>query len=364
MTVDKEDWDDYFETVRQLAGVFAVAHLFPPGSQFFTICEIAESESRALNICGEDLDITKDDGRQLRTASYTPTQSGVYYLQVTRVHDDGPVWGPDTGGTADKTTSDQVCCTIRSLSDKPYWFIPLAGYDTDDSGGAFPTVDDIDENDHPTYMEMLNENSPKRGERAPMPYYEITVTVSDAASEQRAANTPATGSPGIEGSPRSGETLTATTSGIADTDGMSGAVFAYQWVRRDLATATEADIEGATASTYTVTTEDEGKGVEGADHLHRRRGQRGVADQLRGDRLLDGDARTEAANAPATGAPGINGSAVVGQTLTATTSDIGDEDGTSTTVFAYQWLADDADIGARRHRPTPSPPASRARPLR
>ena len=53
----------------------------------------------AGEMCGEDLDITKDDGRQLRTASYTPTESGVYYLQVTRVYDDAPVWGPDVEGS-------------------------------------------------------------------------------------------------------------------------------------------------------------------------------------------------------------------------------------------------------------------------
>ena len=344
LTFDVEDWDDYFDVVQDLSVLFASAHLFPPGVEVLrTMCELAEGEGRAFNICGEDLDVSTYDGRQLRTASYTPTQSGVYYLQVTRVHDDGPVWGPDSGGTADKASST-VCCEIRSLSDEPYWFIPLAGYDSDFSGGADPTVDDIDENDHPTYMEMLNENSPARGGRAAMPNYEITVTVSDAASEQQAANTPATGSPGIEGSPRSGETLTATTSGIADTDGMSGAVFAYQWIRRDLATATEADIEGATASTYTVTAEDEGKALKVRVSFT---DDGGNEESLTSFAVIASPSvtrGTEAANAPATGTPGIDGSPVVGQTLTATTSDIGDEDGTSTTVFAYQWLADDADI--------------------
>ena len=52
----------------------------------------------------------------------------------------------------------------------------------------------------------------------------------------------------------------------------------------------------------------------------------------------------EPANSAATGAPGIDGSAVVGQTLTATTSEIVDDDGISTAVFNYQWLADDEAI--------------------
>ena len=58
-------------------------------------------------------------------------------------------------------------------------YIPLAGYDTDDSGGLYPDVDDIDENDHPTYMPMLNEAGYGRGLRAAIPYYEISVEVSD-----------------------------------------------------------------------------------------------------------------------------------------------------------------------------------------
>ena len=50
-------------------------------------------------------------------------------------------------------------------------------------------------------------------------------------------------------------------------------------------------------------------------------------------------------NSPATGAPTISGTAQVGETLTADTSPIADEDGLTNVSFSYQWLADDADIG-------------------
>ena len=70
------------------------------------------------------------------------------------------------------------------------------------------------------------------------------------------ANSPATGGPGITGMVQAGETLTATTDGIEDEDGLTGAVFAYQWVRSDT------DIEGAASSTYTVTGDDEGKPIQ------------------------------------------------------------------------------------------------------
>ena len=49
-------------------------------------------------------------------------------------------------------------------------------------------------------------------------------------------------------------------------------------------------------------------------------------------------------NTPATGAPTIGGTAQVGETLTADTSGIADEDGLENAAFAYQWVAaDDAD---------------------
>ncbi len=62
-------------------------------------------------------------------------------------------------------------------------------------------------------------------------------------------------SPPISGTPQVGETLTADTSGIADEDGLDNAAFTYQWL------ADDADISGATGSTYTLVEADEGKTV-------------------------------------------------------------------------------------------------------
>ena len=44
------------------------------------------------------------------------------------------------------------------------------------------------------------------------------------------ANSPATGAPAITGTARVGETLTADTSAISDSDGLTGASFSYQWL--------------------------------------------------------------------------------------------------------------------------------------
>ena len=71
-----------------------------------------------------------------------------------------------------------------------------------------------------------------------------------------ASNTPATGAPTITGTVRVGETLTANTTGIADSDGLINATFTYQWL------ADDTDITDTTGSTYTLAAADEGKTVK------------------------------------------------------------------------------------------------------
>ena len=68
-------------------------------------------------------------------------------------------------------------------------------------------------------------------------------------------NTPATDAPTISGTARVGETLTADTTGISDGDGLGNAAFAYQWL------ADDAEINGATAATYTLAGDDAGKAI-------------------------------------------------------------------------------------------------------
>ena len=128
------------------------------------------------------------------------------------------------------------------------------------------------------------------------------------------ANSPATGGPGITGTVQAGETLTATTDGIEDEDGLTGAVFAYQWVRSDT------DIEGAASSTYTMTGDDEGKPIQVrvtfSDDAGNEESLTSYA-RLSGPPLTIRDAGVIASNTPATGEPTITGTAQVGETLTA-----------------------------------------------
>ena len=83
----------------------------------------------------------------------------------------------------------------------------------------------------------------------------LTSTATDAVEAAPAPNSPATGAPTITGAAQVGETLTASTSGIEDDDGLDSATFSFQWL------ADDTDIAGATGSSYTLTDSDEGKAI-------------------------------------------------------------------------------------------------------
>ena len=84
----------------------------------------------------------------------------------------------------------------------------------------------------------------------------LTSAATDAVAAAPTTNTPATGAPTITGTAQVGETLTANTSGIADADGLSNVQYEYQWL------ADDADISGATGSTYTLADAEEGKAIK------------------------------------------------------------------------------------------------------
>ena len=114
-------------------------------------------------------------------------------------------------------------------------------------------------------------------------------TLTSAATDEVAArpNTPATGAPTISGTVQAGETLTADTSGIDDTDGLTSVSYSYQWIRSD--GGTDTDISGETASTYTVSDADVGKTIKVRVSFTDNRG--------------NGESLTSAATAPVEEAP-------------------------------------------------------------
>ena len=145
-------------------------------------------------------------------------------------------------------------------------------------------------------------------------------------------NNPATGAPTISGTAQVGQTLTASTSAITDTDGLTNVSYSYQWL------ADDTEINGATNSTYTPQTTDIGKVIKVRVTF---------TDDGDNDEPLTSAGTvtvTATVNRPATGAPTISGTAQVGQTLTASTSAITDPDGLTNVSYSYQWLADDTEI--------------------
>ena len=166
--------------------------------------------------------------------------------------------------------------------------------------------------------------------------HEETLTSAATAAVAAKPNSPATGAPTIGGTPQVDQALTADTSGITDADGLTNVSYSYQWIRSD--NGADADIGGQTASTYTLSDEDEGKAIkvkvsftDDADH----------------EETLTSAATAAVAakpNSPATGAPTIGGTPQVDQTLTADTSNIADEDGLTNASYSYQWMAGGSDI--------------------
>ena len=125
-----------------------------------------------------------------------------------------------------------------------------------------------------------------------------------------------------------GQTLTADTSAIEDEDGLENVSYEYQWL------ADDTDIAGATDSTYTLTEADLGKTIQVRVTF---------TDDAENEESLT-SAATEAVAAKATGLPAISGTSQVGETLTADTSAITDEDGLANVAYSYQWMAGGSDI--------------------
>ncbi len=156
-----------------------------------------------------------------------------------------------------------------------------------------------------------------------------------APSDGESPNTPATGVPTIGGTAQVGQTLTADTSGISEADGLDNVAYNYQWLSNR-----DTEINGATSSTYTLQASDNGKVIKVRVTF---------TDDAGNEETLTSTATAAVAAAPptnntATGAPTISGTVKVGETLTADTTGISDQDGLDNVQFDYQWLADDTAV--------------------
>ena len=230
---------------------------------------------------------------------------------TTRV---GETLTADTSGIADENGLDDVSFTYQWIA---------GGADIAAATGATYTLADTDEGKAIRVRVSFTDNAGNEET--------LTSAATDTVAAAAQPNNPATGAPAISGTAQRhaqvGETLTTDTSGIADEDGLDNAAFAYQW------TDGGSDIEDATGTSYTLTGRDEGLTIQVRVSF---------TDDAGNPEALT-SAPTDAVQPPPN-SPTITGTARVGQTLTADTSDIRDEDGMENAVFGYQWIAGGADI--------------------
>ena len=169
------------------------------------------------------------------------------------------------------------------------------------------------------------EDSPRQLTNSP------TATVTGPA-EAPPTNTSAAGAPTISGAPQVEQTLTADTSSITDEDGLTNVSYSYQWLAGGSA------ISGATGSGHTLTASEQGQTVQVRVTF---------TDDADNEESLTSEATETVAakpNTAPTGAPVIGGTPRVGETLTADTSPIDDQDGLTNVSYSYQWTAGGTDI--------------------
>ena len=157
-------------------------------------------------------------------------------------------------------------------------------------------------------------------------------TVPGPTQDIPGGNHAAAGAPTISGTPQVDETLTAGTSAISDEDGLANVSYRYQWL------ADDADIAGRTNSTHTLAFADQGRTI---------RVRVTFTDDAGFSETLTSAATAAVAAAPnreATGKPTIGGTPQVGETLTADTANIADQDRLDHVSYRYQWTAGGSDI--------------------
>ncbi|MDE2837085.1 MAG: fibronectin type III domain-containing protein [Chloroflexota bacterium] len=175
-------------------------------------------------------------------------------------------------------------------------------------------------------------------------YFQMASTSQyEQGRQPRPDNVPASGAPVISGEEEVGETLTADTGAIEDTNGLERVEFRFQWVSNNGGADTV--IANATDSSYTLVAADEGNTIKvRVDFTDRGGYSESLTSAATGSVNPagegDGDGRSSR-NSPATGAPTISGTALVGETLAADTSGIADSDGMTNVQFSYQWIRND-----------------------
>ena len=167
----------------------------------------------------------------------------------------GITWLPAINGTAQ--VGETLTADTSRISDDDgldnatfsYQWVRNDGTDDEDiSGATSSTYTLVDDDEGNTIKVKVSYTDDADNDE--------TLTSRPTATIAAKPNSAATGAPTISGMPQVGQTLTASTSGISDADGLDDVSYSYQWL------ADDTDIDGATSSTYTVQSSDNGKVIK------------------------------------------------------------------------------------------------------
>ena len=222
------------------------------------------------------------------------TAGSAYDVQVRATNGNGTgSWSPP-GSSSTNTASNSAPTVATAIPDQTAatgtafsYAFPANTFSDADGTTLTYTAAQSDGTDLPTWLTFTASTRTFSGTPAATDAgtLSVKVTASDGslsvsnvfAIVVRAPNNAATGAPAISGFPQVGQTLTAGTGGIADTDGLTGVTYTYQWNPRrrdDGDRHLWRDLEHLHAGGGGLGQEGEGQG-----ELHRRRGLRGGADQ-------------------------------------------------------------------------------------
>ena len=302
-----------------------------PAAQFNSLKYVPPANENGGEIPFTSFTFRVNDGTDDSAATYTLS------LFVYRVND-AATGQPGITGTAQ--VGQTLAATAGTIADvdglpDPFltdtntsfqWVRVTSGTDADISGArdsTYTLVADDEGKKIKVKVSFLDTEATTNQTEGPL-------TSAATATVSASTNTPATGAPTITGTAQVGQTLTAGTTAIMDDDGLTSVSYTYQWIRT--AAGVDTNISSATASTYTLVAADLGTTVKVRVSF--------TDDASNAETLTSAATATVSAstNTPATGAPTITGTAQVGQTLTAGTTAIMDDDGLTSVSYTYQWI--------------------------
>ena len=275
---------------------------------------VAADEGKAIRV---RVSFTDDRGNQETLTSETtgtvaarPNSAASGAPTISGTTEVGETLTADTSGISD----------VDGLANATFTYQWLSSRDTEIDGATSSTYTLTDSDEGKAIKVRVNFTDDRGNQE--------TLTGAATPAVEARPNSTATGEPTISGTLQVRETLSASTSGIADTDGLANVSYSYQWIRND--GSADTDIQDTTGSSYTLVDADEGKTIKAKVSFT---DDAGHEEALTSAATAAVEARP---NSTATGEPTISGTVQVRETLTANTSGIADTDGLANVSYSFQ----------------------------